>query len=120
MYDYRSQQLAKLIESDVYRLKIVGDGDGTKWMNITPDELTRITAILTEKEGHYTLAASDVGKSTITAFGRKWLVVNFIGNVQSRDIGKRVYLQTDNAGVEDYLAVENDEQYNARMEREQA
>jgi hypothetical protein len=50
----------------------------------------------------------DVGRATIDAFGRKWPVVDFIGEIQPRDVGKRIYLRGD------ILQVENDEQLATR------
>lgn len=58
---------------------------------------------------YYTLTADDVGKPTIHAFGHTWLVMNFMGRVLDRDIGKRVY---ELGGI---LSVENDEQLAARL-----
>ena len=51
----------------------------------------------------------DVGRSTIKAFGRNWPVVNFMGDIQPNDVGKRIYL------VGDILQVENNEQRDKRV-----
>lgn len=59
---------------------------------------------------YYTLTKNDVGRSTIRAFGRTWPTSSFIGTVQARDVGKRVYLHK---GV---LKVENDEQLATRAQ----
>ena len=61
---------------------------------------------------HYTLQDSDVGKSFLRAFGRVWLVTDFMGRVLPGDVGKRVYLWRDGEGV----SVENDEQRERRLE----
>lgn len=53
---------------------------------------------------YYTLTRADVDRPVLRAFGRVWLVTNFIGHIHLRDVGKRVYLRD---GV---LQVENDEQ----------
>jgi len=57
----------------------------------------------------YTITAGDVGKATIRAFGRPWLVSSFIGAVLPGDVGKRVYRRGS------ILQVENDEQRAARF-----
>ena len=62
----------------------------------------------------YTLAAFDVHKPWISAFGRTWPVSGFIGRVLLRDVGKRVY------HVDGILQVENDEQRDARVHQEGA
>ena len=62
----------------------------------------------------YTLAAFDVHKPWISAFGRTWPVSGFIGRVLLRDVGKRVY------HVDGILQVENDEQRDARVRQEVA
>ena len=75
----------------------------------------------TEGKDHYTLRAADVGRPFIQAFGRSWGVSGFMGQVLPHDVGKRVFLvkyqdfQAE-AGV-GFLQVENDEQYDARMNR---
>lgn len=61
---------------------------------------------------HYTLNESDIGKPIIHAFGQAWLTSNFIGQVLSCDVGKRVYLRS---GI---LQVENDEQRFRRLQGE--
>jgi uncharacterized protein affecting Mg2+/Co2+ transport len=57
----------------------------------------------------YELTAHDVGRATISAFGRSWLVTDFMGRVLPRDVGKRVYLRVD------ILQVENDQQRDSRI-----
>ena len=59
-------------------------------------------------EDWYELGEKDVGKPTIRAFGRTWPVEDFIGEVRTGDVGKRVVRR---GGV---LQVENEEQ---RFER---
>ena len=61
---------------------------------------------------YYTLTAEDVGKPWLKAFGRTWLTCDFIGKVQMRDIGKRVYL------VDGVLQVESDRQLGDRLLKE--
>lgn len=56
----------------------------------------------------YTIQGRDVNKPVITAFGQKWLVQNFMGQILPADVGKRVF----KAG--DILQVENDEQRDRR------
>ena len=56
----------------------------------------------------YVLQAGDVGRPTIQAFGRTWMVSNFLGQVMPQDVGKYVYLR---GGT---LQVENDEQRDKR------
>ena len=58
---------------------------------------------------YYVLGYRDVGKNHLKAFGRVWLVSNFMGRVLEHDVGKRVYLT-----CKDVLQVENDEQREAR------
>ena len=50
-----------------------------------------------------------VGKSTLRAFGRTWLVLDFLGHIKPQDVGKRVYL------FGDYLQAENNEQRDKRL-----
>jgi hypothetical protein len=54
------------------------------------------------------IQSRDIGRPTIKAFGRTWLVANFIGRVLPGDVGKRVYL------VGDILQVENTQQRDRR------
>lgn len=60
---------------------------------------------------YYTLHPQDVGQVELFAFGRLWHVANFIGQIQSRDVGKRVYRR----GEPPILQVENDAQFLARL-----
>lgn len=59
----------------------------------------------------YTITQADVERPTIEAFGRQWLVVNFMGRILPGDVGKRVHCRD---GI---LQVENDEQRAARLAR---
>lgn len=63
----------------------------------------------------YTLTVDDVGKPTIRAFNRTWLVIGFIGRIMERDIGKRVYEVYPAGGGLSILQVENDEQLAERL-----
>ena len=58
-----------------------------------------------------TIAESDIGTSTIEAFGRKWPVDEFIGQILPLDVGKRIYLRGD------ILQVENREQMEFRRSK---
>jgi hypothetical protein len=60
----------------------------------------------------YELKQSDVYKPSIRAFGRAWMTCDFIGSVLPGDVGKRVYLRGD------ILQVENNEQRDARLNRD--
>jgi hypothetical protein len=60
----------------------------------------------------YELKKTDVGKVLISAFGRKWLVSDFIGRVLPTDVGKRVY-----KAAADMLQVENNAQRARRLGR---
>jgi hypothetical protein len=85
-----------------------------------------------EKEpAYYTLQASDVGKRTISAFGKTWHTSSFIGRVlgpgkaadgsaHPGDVGKRVFKIHSEDGGEawDYLQVENDSQFHLRLAQE--
>jgi hypothetical protein len=67
---------------------------------------------MTRTYSHYPyveLTAKDVGRRTLRAFGRTWLLAGVIGDVLPQDVGKRVYR------VGDILQVENDEQLRARL-----
>jgi len=55
------------------------------------------------------ITENDVGEPLFDAFGKMWVVGNFMGRILSIDIGKRVYL------VGDILQVENDMQRSKRM-----
>ena len=47
----------------------------------------------------YTIKVADVGRHTIRAFGRHWLVQNFMGRVLPGDVGKRIFLHADGTTV---------------------
>jgi len=55
-----------------------------------------------------TITAADVGKSFFRAFGKTWMVQDWIGRILEQDVGKRVFMRGDR------LQVENDEQLTAR------
>lgn len=61
------------------------------------------------------ITAANVGKHLLTAFGRQWLVSEFMGRVLPGDVGKRVYLFGDTRDMGAYLQVENDEQRARRV-----
>lgn len=61
----------------------------------------------------YTIKQSDVGKTEIRAFRRRWDTADFLGEIQPGDVGKRVY----NTG-RGFLQVENNEQMRARTLKE--
>ena len=58
---------------------------------------------------YYTIQTSDINQSLIRAFGRSWLVVDFIGRIMAIDVGKRCYLRSN------LIQVENDAQMKARL-----
>lgn len=60
----------------------------------------------------FTLTHDHVGKPAISAWGRSWLVTDFMGRVLPLDVGKRVY------NVGGVLQVENDEQFDKRRHAE--
>jgi hypothetical protein len=66
-------------------------------------------------ERFYTLRLDDLGKPTIRAFGKVWLVTNFMGRIFPGDMGKRVYRVATDAGDSYILQVENDEQRDKRL-----
>ena len=55
-----------------------------------------------------TLTTADVRKPYIQAFGTRWFVQNFIGQILPQDVGKRAYM------VDRVLQVESKEQYERR------
>lgn len=57
----------------------------------------------------YTIQASDMGERFLKCLGNVWPVSDFIGRIQPRDVGKRVYRRGD------ILQVENDEQLQRRL-----
>lgn len=57
----------------------------------------------------YTVRKEDIGRHTIFAFRRPWLVVYHFGKLQSQDIGKRICETSP-----DVLQMENDEQFKER------
>jgi hypothetical protein len=61
------------------------------------------------QSAYYEIQSSDVGRGVITAFGRQWRVVDFIGSICLADVGKRVYRTGD------IVQVENDEQRATRI-----
>lgn len=46
--NYYRSQVGRLGPSEVYRLKITADQGETKWLDVTPDQLRRITDVLAE------------------------------------------------------------------------
>lgn len=62
-----------------------------------------------EMSTYKTIGTKDVGKSRIKAFGRTWLVSDFVGRIFPNDVGKRVYFS---GGI---LQVENEEQRAMRI-----
>lgn len=86
----------------------------THWMDATADQVERIMAILAENDTIYTIQPEDVGKRTLYAFGKPWPVVDFMGVIQTRDVGKRVVRCTNAAEDYEFLQVENDSQLAAR------
>jgi hypothetical protein len=56
----------------------------------------------------YTLTREDVGRAAIHAFGKTWLVSDFIGRILPGDVGKRVFRVQDPDRRIDILQVEND------------
>lgn len=58
---------------------------------------------------YVTIEPRHVGRSLFPAFGRRWLVQNFIGRILPDDVGKRVYL------CDGILQVENDKQRAKRL-----
>ncbi|HEY2638921.1 MAG TPA: hypothetical protein VGI66_03430 [Streptosporangiaceae bacterium] len=63
----------------------------------------------------YTLGPGDVRKAFIEAWDRKWPVSDFMGKIMVRDVGKRVYRVRNEAGDYEFLQVENDQQFHARL-----
>jgi hypothetical protein len=59
------------------------------------------------------ITADDVGRSTFKAFGRNWPTENFIGQIMSVDVGKRVYRTSERV-----VSVESSEQFKARRAAE--
>ena len=57
---------------------------------------------------HYEIRQEDVGKRSLSLFGRGWSVADFMGRILPGDVGKRIFL------VGDILQVENDEQRDKR------
>lgn len=55
-----------------------------------------------------TITPNDVRRPFFKAFEETWRVSDFMGEIQPRDVGKRVYL------VDGILQVENDEQFSRR------
>lgn len=62
----------------------------------------------------YTIRSSDVGRSSLQAFGRNWST-DFMGRVQDGDVGKRVYCVAESGSTHGHLQVENDDQVNRRL-----
>ena len=57
----------------------------------------------------YTVRKEDIGRHTILAFRRPWLVAYHFGKLQPQDIGKRIYETSP-----DVLQIENNEQFKER------
>lgn len=83
--------------------------------NFCPDCGVRWSDGHTCGPGYYTITADDVGKRFLDAFGKHWPLGDVLGYVQRIDVGKRIYRLRDNAGVRDFLQVENNEQRDARL-----
>jgi len=61
---------------------------------------------------YYEIQESDVGRPSITCFGRTWSVSNHWGKTMKRDVGK--YVRQTSPGV---LQIENDEQFAQRLKQ---
>jgi hypothetical protein len=62
-----------------------------------------------KRREYYTLRDRDVGRNWLLAFGRTWLVSDFMGRILPTDVGKRAYQRGD------VLQVENDDQRSRRL-----
>lgn len=78
------------------------------------DILRRVMALKGPRD-YYELTHQDVGSSTIKAFGKRWPVQSFMGAILSKDVGKRIFLQLTNDGTQEFLQVENVQQFDERM-----
>jgi hypothetical protein len=65
----------------------------------------------------YTIDADDVHRAVIEAFGKKWMTAEHIGSIFPSDVGRRIYRVRDAAGARDFLQLEGDEQYAARIKK---
>jgi hypothetical protein len=65
-----------------------------------------------------TVGSEHINKSAIKAFGRTWMVADHFGTLHDYDLGKRVYLCSNDAGDYHYLQVESNEQRDARLRDE--
>ena len=65
---------------------------------------------------YYTIQATDVGKPVLRAFGRTWLVQDFVGRIFNFDIGKRVYRIATDAGDSFILQIESNKQQAKRTD----
>jgi len=63
-----------------------------------------------ERRQYVTLSRADVGQQFLRAFGRVWPVSGFLGSIQFRDVGKRVYY------IGGVLQAESDSQYQERLD----
>ena len=61
-----------------------------------------------KNEDYYEIESVDVGQASLYAFGKRWLVLDFMDEVQTQDVGKRVYCE------DGLLQVENNEQFQRR------
>jgi hypothetical protein len=68
-----------------------------------------------------TITVNDIGESGIrTPDGHYHHLASTLGRIQRGDVGKRVFIGRDNAGVADVYQVESDSQLQARTAREQS
>lgn len=116
---YIDTQRRRLGEGERFAVKIQNRDSNasgeTHWINASADQVKRIMEILSEDDRYYTLTQEDVGKPTLRAFGQSWPVVDFIGRVLPRDVGKRVVKVRDDADVADFLQVESAKQRDERL-----
>jgi len=65
-----------------------------------------------------TVGPEHIGKFAIDAFGRTWMVANHFRTLHDYDLGKRIYLCSNDAGDYQYLQIEDEEQRDKRMQYE--
>jgi hypothetical protein len=116
-HGYDRKGAFKVPQEDIEMFVATGKGPQDFPINLdpTPAEMQEVVGRLTRRQSKnppryvYTVQPHDVGRAILPLDGKQTVVTDFIGRVQSRDVGKRIY---ESSGV---YQIENDEQVERRM-----
>lgn len=104
------------VEFDQLAFQANINGMGQAYTDRLAKLATRVRNLLSPPEAaFYEIRPEDVNQATIKAFGRTWMVANFMGRVLRRDVGKRVTKVWNEAHDHELLQIESDEQFHGRL-----